>query len=70
VTVNGLDVEVVRCLLREQFPQWADRPVTAVEPGGWDNRTFRIGAELSARLRSVADSSVSTSWDRSRWADT
>lgn len=47
----ALDAELVRCLLREQFPQQAQHPVRPVEPGGWDNRTFRVGEQLSARLR-------------------
>ncbi|WP_425146074.1 aminoglycoside phosphotransferase family protein [Deinococcus sp.] len=46
--------QLVRHLLAEQFPQWAALPVTLVEPGGWDNRTFRLGDELSVRLPSAA----------------
>jgi aminoglycoside phosphotransferase (APT) family kinase protein len=49
-----IDADLVRCLLREQLPQWADEPVSPVTPGGWDNRTFRVGAHLSARLPSAA----------------
>lgn len=45
---------VVAQLVREQFPQWADRPVTPVLPGGWDNRTFRLGDDLAVRLPSAA----------------
>jgi aminoglycoside phosphotransferase (APT) family kinase protein len=40
-------------LVREQFPQWAGLPVVAVEPGGVDNRTFRLGKRLSVRLPSA-----------------
>lgn len=47
-----LDRELVRCLLREQFPQWADAPVRPVQVQGWDNRTFRVGESLAARLPS------------------
>ncbi len=43
---------LVKQLLQEQFPQWADLPVTAVLPGGHDNRTFRLGTQLSVRLPS------------------
>jgi aminoglycoside phosphotransferase (APT) family kinase protein len=39
-------------LVAEQFPQWAGLPVRRVEPGGWDNVTFRLGADLSVRLPS------------------
>jgi aminoglycoside phosphotransferase (APT) family kinase protein len=45
---------VVSALLREQFPQWAGRAVTRVEPGGWDHRMFRLGEDLLARLPSRA----------------
>ncbi len=44
---------LVRRLLRAQFPRWADLPITPAEPQGWDNRTFRLGAELSVRLPSA-----------------
>jgi aminoglycoside phosphotransferase (APT) family kinase protein len=49
-----IDAELVRRLVREQFPQWADLPITAATPQGWDNRTFRLGSELSVRLPSAA----------------
>ncbi|UVS81341.1 aminoglycoside phosphotransferase family protein [Actinokineospora sp. UTMC 2448] len=47
-----LDELLARRLVRDQFPAWADLPVTPVEVGGWDNRTFRLGDELSVRLPS------------------
>jgi aminoglycoside phosphotransferase (APT) family kinase protein len=49
-----LDRELVRALLREQFPQWADLAIEPVRRGGWDNRSFRVGADLVARLPSHA----------------
>ena len=30
-----IDEVIVRRLLAEQFPEWADWPLTRVEPGGW-----------------------------------
>lgn len=45
--------ELVVELVGEQFPQWAGLPVVAVEPGGVDNRTFRLGERLSVRLPSA-----------------
>ncbi|MEO7060524.1 MAG: aminoglycoside phosphotransferase family protein [Lapillicoccus sp.] len=45
-----LDGSLVRRLVADQFPEWAGRPVTAVVPGGVDNRTFRLGDDLSVRL--------------------
>jgi aminoglycoside phosphotransferase (APT) family kinase protein len=47
-----VDADLVRRLVAAQFPQWAGLPVTPVVPGGHDNRTFRLGAELSVRLPS------------------
>ena len=46
----GVDEATVTALVADQFPQWSDRTVTRVRPGGWDNRTFRLGADLLARL--------------------
>jgi aminoglycoside phosphotransferase (APT) family kinase protein len=45
--------EVVRLLLQEQFPHWAGLPVEPVELDGWDNTTFRLGADMSVRLPSA-----------------
>lgn len=41
---------LVRRLLEAQFPQWADLPITPVEPRGTDNALYRLGGELVARL--------------------
>lgn len=54
VETVALDSDLVRCLLREQFPQWRDERVRPVEVQGWDNRTFRIGDDIVARLPSAA----------------
>lgn len=51
---DDIDAVLVRRLLAAQFPMWADLPICAAEPQGWDNRTFRLGAELSVRLPSDA----------------
>jgi aminoglycoside phosphotransferase (APT) family kinase protein len=45
-----IDVLLARRLIDSQFPQWADLPIAAVEFDGWDNRTFRLGPELTVRL--------------------
>lgn len=49
-----IDENLVRKLIAAQFPQWRHLPVKAVEPGGWDNRTFRLGENMIARLPSAA----------------
>ncbi|MDL9977964.1 aminoglycoside phosphotransferase family protein [Microbacterium candidum] len=39
-------------LVTAQFPEWAGLPVRPVPAQGWDNRTFRLGDDLSVRLPS------------------
>jgi aminoglycoside phosphotransferase (APT) family kinase protein len=46
--------DFVSRLVASQFPEWADLPVRQVSLQGWDNRTFRLGDELSVRLPSAA----------------
>jgi aminoglycoside phosphotransferase (APT) family kinase protein len=40
-------------LVAMQFPHWAHLPVAAVDFGGHDNVTFRLGGDLSVRLPSA-----------------
>ncbi len=40
-------------LVGAQFPEWAQLPVERVDPGGWDNQTFRLGETMSVRLPSA-----------------
>lgn len=49
-----ITTELVSTLIRQQFPQWSACRVTRVEPGGWDNRTFRLGDDKLVRLPSRA----------------
>lgn len=44
------DSELVRRLLRGQFPHWADRTIERVASAGTDNAIFRLGGDLSVRL--------------------
>jgi aminoglycoside phosphotransferase (APT) family kinase protein len=46
----GITTGLVRHLVRSQFPQWGDLPVIPVEADGWDNRTYRLGEDMSVRL--------------------
>jgi aminoglycoside phosphotransferase (APT) family kinase protein len=46
----GIDAGLVRRLVAAQFPQWGDLPVRPVPADGWDNRTYRLGDELTVRL--------------------
>ena len=50
----AIDASLVRQLVAAQFPHWADLPITPAVPQGWDNRTFRLGADLSVRVPSAA----------------
>ena len=68
-----ITVDVVSCLIAEQFPQWTDLEVRRVALDGWDNTTFRLGDEMSVRLpsdtgtcrRSTRNIGGSPSWPRS-----
>lgn len=44
--------ELVRKLVREQFPQYRDLEIYPVDRSGHDNRTFHLGEELAVRLPS------------------
>lgn len=47
-----IDPALVRALVGAQFPRWRHLDVRPVEVDGWDNRTFRLGDELTVRLPS------------------
>lgn len=61
-----LQTDLVRTLIAEQFPQWAHLPLKPAEPQGWDNRTFRLGNDLSVRLPS-AEAYVAQVEKEQRW---
>lgn len=44
------DADLVRRLLRAQFPRWADLPVVRLASGGTVNAIYRLGDELTVRL--------------------
>jgi aminoglycoside phosphotransferase (APT) family kinase protein len=48
--------ELVRALLRAQFPRWSSLPVAAFAHGGTDHFIFRLGEELQVRLPKHAPS--------------
>ena len=47
-----IDVPLVARLVADQFPAWADLAIEPVKVDGHDNRTFRLGDEMSVRLPS------------------
>jgi aminoglycoside phosphotransferase (APT) family kinase protein len=57
---------LVSRLIADQFPHWAHLPVCPVEFDGWDNRTFRLGDEMSVRLP-VADEYIPQIDKEHRW---
>jgi aminoglycoside phosphotransferase (APT) family kinase protein len=55
VRKTDITAGLVSQLVRTQFPQWAGLPVRPVDADGWDNATFRLGEEMSARLPSAEE---------------
>ena len=51
---NSIDAALAARLVAAQFPRWAELPVRPVRFGGWDNRTFHLGDDMSVRLPSAA----------------
>lgn len=62
----GIDAELVRHLVAEQFPQWRDLPVAPVAVDGWDNRTYRLGEHMTVRLP-TAEGYVPAVAKENRW---
>jgi aminoglycoside phosphotransferase (APT) family kinase protein len=46
----SIDPTLARRLVDAQFPEWRGLSIRPVELDGWDNRTFRLGDELSIRM--------------------
>jgi aminoglycoside phosphotransferase (APT) family kinase protein len=44
-----IDEHIVRRMLAEQFPQWAELPMERIASSGTVNAIFRLGAELAVR---------------------
>ena len=50
----AISAETVAALVATQFPAWASLPVVPLVPGGWDNRSFRLGETMVVRLPAAA----------------
>lgn len=61
-----ITADLVARLIRGQFPQWAKLSVTAVDPGGHDNRSFRLGQGMLVRLPSAAEYAAAVEREQ-RW---
>lgn len=44
--------ELVRRLIDSQFPEWRNLDIRPVDKSGHDNRTYRLGSEMTVRLPS------------------
>lgn len=64
-----LDESLVRQLVANQFPRWADLPVRPVPTSGWDNQTFRLGERLTVRLPTAQEYALAVDKER-RWLPT
>ncbi|RWE40309.1 MAG: aminoglycoside phosphotransferase family protein [Mesorhizobium sp.] len=62
----AIDVALVRRLIAAQFPHWKNLAVRPVDFGGWDNRTFHLGDEMTVRLPSAAAYSLQVEKEH-RW---
>ena len=51
-TINKL---LAHNLISQQFPEYADLPITDVEKQGHDNRTYRLGEHMLIRMPTAAN---------------
>lgn len=61
-----IDAELVRRLVCDQFPRWADLAVERIPSGGTVNAIYRLGDELSVRLPFTASGARCVDWE-GRW---
>ncbi|RWN13374.1 MAG: aminoglycoside phosphotransferase family protein [Mesorhizobium sp.] len=66
VSKPNIDIALVSRLIATQFPRWKELAVRPVEFGGWDNRTFHLGDEMTVRLPSAAAYSLQVEKEH-RW---
>lgn len=52
---HAVDAGLVRRMIDRQFPQWSSVPLRPIEPGGWDNRAFRLGEGMVVRLPTASE---------------
>lgn len=50
-----ITTQLVKRLIRQQFPGWKELEVYPVEKNGHDNRTFHLGSHMAVRLPSGSD---------------
>ena len=52
-SVKLINVDFVKKLIYEQFPEYSHLSINPVEQQGHDNRTFRLGKNMLVRLPSA-----------------
>src|ERR1044072_3602313 len=62
----AIDADLVRRLLRGQFPRWADLPGHRLASGGGVTAVDRLGDELTVRLPLTAGGADDIAWE-ARW---
>lgn len=50
-----IDEALVRRLVAAQFPEWEALSLRQLLPGGWDNKSFRLGDSMLVRLPSAVE---------------
>lgn len=49
----AIDLELVKSLIGQQFPQWAELSIEPIDSSGTDNAIFRLGSDKAIRLPRV-----------------
>lgn len=62
----AIEVDTVRQLVEQQFPQWSHLTVEPVRSQGWDNHTFHLGDEMCIRLPSAEEYALAVEKEH-RW---
>ena len=57
---------MVRALLKEQFPEWADESLVRIADSGTDDAIYRLGDDMGRRLPRIhcAEAQIEKEW---RW---
>ncbi|MER9639651.1 aminoglycoside phosphotransferase family protein [Mesorhizobium sp. M0239] len=66
VNKPNIDIALVSRLIAAQFPKWKDLAIRPVASGGWDNRNFHLGDEMTVRLPSAGAYSLQVEKEH-RW---
>ena len=61
-----IDESLVRQLLSEQFPQWADLSIISVQSAGTDNAIYRLGVDKCVRLPRISEAAKDVEKEQ-RW---